>query len=214
MATQNLIEFAKDNSAMLDILGSEDTLFFCAFIARNGYTQTAEFRQEVDAPSSQIRSALHRLVDAEFVAYQNRPGGIFNGWVATESGISWLRFLGLVTNVDYQYEQFGGVTEEVENALHARQRHGYRGPTVPHVLQIVRSVPLYRQEWLGFAICFEPIPDHELDSMLRPSASDFKRLRSGTIDELDKIPTEEWKDWGTKHGVEKSIGKPPWTRIQ
>jgi hypothetical protein len=214
MTTRNLLEYANSNATVLDVVGSEDALFVLSLIANNGYMQTAEFKTELDCPPSQVRKTLRRLLKARLAIHQQRSDGIFNGWVTTEPGRELLQSLGLLEAADLSHPDEYKVAEDVANALQTQSRHGNRGPSFQHVMDVVCSVPADRQEWLGFAICFEPIPDDDLSWLLCPNAGRFESLIPTSLDELDKIPTEELKNWATKHGVERSANRPMWSRIQ
>jgi hypothetical protein len=214
MPKGTLKEFAEQNKALIDVAVSADALFVCALIARNGYTQTAEFPRELEVSGRHIRAALRRSVKAGFIAHRKRPGGIFNGWVATAAGRDFLATLGLVERSPKKHVIIGGIGEEISNSLAAQRRHGYDGPTVEQVTALVECVPEDRQEWLGFAICFEPIPGGELTTLLAPSPGEFGKLREHSLNEIEQIPAERWQNWASKHGVERTVDPRSWTQLQ
>ncbi len=214
MSTETLLEFANRNEALLDVAVNDDALFVCTLIAQNGYTQTAELPHELEASSRHIRSTLRRLVRADFIAHQVRSDGIFNGWVATAAGYEFLETLGLIDKLDHKEHVFDDIINEVANALDAQRRHGCDAPTVEQVAAVVRRVPKDRQEWLGFAICFEPISGDDLDTLLNPTPDQFGRLRRPSLDEIKTIPAEDWQNWASKHGVEKTVDQTSWAKLQ
>src|SRR6185295_10478690 len=160
------------------------------------------------------RSTLQRLVKAGFIAHRKRSGGIFNGWVATANGRDFLGTLGLTERIPNKLVIPVGIAEEVSSALEAQRRHGYDTPTVQQVAALVERVPEDRQEWLGFAICFEPIPGGDLPTLLAPSPDEFRILRGPSLTEIEVIPTGKWQNWASKHGVEKTVDPTSWKRLR
>jgi len=185
MSASGLLQFAERNNDAIAIMGSDDALFALSLIAQYGYIQTREFESEFDADSNDLQFVLLDLVYAGLITHRTSDSGVFNGWVLTGQGRDFLEQAGMPTDCQFSVEQH--VVEDVKSSLDAQVRHGANAPLMDSVLAIVATVPSDRQEWLAFAICYEPLGSNDLDGLLSPSDSDALRLRSQSISELEKV---------------------------
>ena len=196
MYDNTLTELVVRDQAAIRVATSDSALFLAGLIAEYGYIQTAEFSQEVEASPLQLRKALTRLVDAHFAVYQSRPQGIFNGWVITEAGRQFLQSIGILDQSSCKHIVANDIRELVTNTLNAQNRFGEHAPDSDTVLAVLGSVPPDRQEWLGYAICYEPIPDDLADTNLSPPVFGIDALLLSSRNELtilkDRKRQTEW----------------------
>jgi hypothetical protein len=95
MSRETLHSFVQSNKSVLKVAGSTDALYLCCYIARYGYVQTLELKEEFQDESGRLGQLLKLLITAGLVAHRVRPGGIFNGWVVSQGGLKLLKALDL-----------------------------------------------------------------------------------------------------------------------
>jgi hypothetical protein len=191
-----LLSYVERHSVLLDVLSDNDALFVAAYVARNGFLQTPEFEADLEFEANDFQLTLFELIDSGLLTYRNRDTGIFNGWVATERCYQTLEAMGLWHYAAYEVPR--DIESEILTSLAAHTWHGTSPPTMARILDTLSRVPQERQEWVAFAICFEPIDDGDLTTLIVPTDSDCLELRPGAISELDKIASGTDKERWTK----------------